>query len=79
MIRRRRLNWIVDEVEPAAIVESDLIFADTQAEWNETPESKTGAWCVLLEDDGSVVANRLTGVPVVGQLLGAARTRVDLA
>jgi hypothetical protein len=77
MIRRRRLNHLIDDVEPRSIVESYLVFAENEREWNETPESKTGAWCVLVEDDGSVVANRLLGVPVVGQLLGAATARVD--
>lgn len=76
MLRKRRFNHHVDEV--GAIVESDVILTETREEWEESPESKTGEWSVLLEDDGSVLANRLLGVPVVGHLLGVPGSRIDL-
>jgi hypothetical protein len=55
---RIRFNHIVAD----EIVESDLIEA-TPEEWEESPESKTGAWSAWKEP-GRVIANRLVGVPV---------------
>lgn len=58
------------------IVESDLIEA-TPEEWEDCPESKTGAWTVLI-DGRRVLANRLVGIPIVRQLLSASGSPVNL-
>jgi hypothetical protein len=56
---RIRFNHVV----AGEIVESDVIEA-TPDEWEDFPESKTGAWSVHKNSD-RVIANRLVGVPVL--------------
>ena len=60
-----RFNHIIVVDGTNEIVESDVIDA-TIKEWEESPESKTGAWSVSVNlETGNVRANRLLGVPVV--------------
>ena len=62
-----RFNQIVpvDNEGTTEIVESDVIQASI-TEWEESPESQTGAWSVSVDlETGRVLANRLLGVPVI--------------
>ena len=70
---RIRFNHPV--VEYDAIIESDLIEA-TLAEWEDMPESRSGAWSVH-RDGHRVLANRLEGIPVI-QSTGTTNPAVGL-